>query len=94
MESSLELVEDQYFKSLEVIESFQHLAQMVRAQLVTGECLELLEHLGEEIEAWSSYSDWIYRHPEEWPVYMDGREREALARLVSLPRGVVGRGRD
>lgn len=82
LELSLELVEDQYFQSLEAIESFQRLAQTVRAQLVTGECLELLNDLGEGIQTWASYSEYLYHHPEEWPVYVDERERQALARLV------------
>lgn len=64
------------------MESFHRLAKMVRDQLVTGECLGLLSRLGNEIQDWASYSDYIYRHLEEWGAYMDEREREALARLV------------
>ena len=82
MESTLELMEDQYFKPQDVMGSYHRLAQTVRDQLVTGECLELLDDLGEEIQVWACYSDFAYRHPEEWPVYMDEREREAVARLV------------
>lgn len=74
MQSSLELMEDQYFKAQDVMESYHRLARTVRDQLVTGECLELLDDLGEEIQAWACYSDSIYRNPDEWPTYMDERE--------------------
>lgn len=82
LESSLELVEDQYFQSLETIDSSHRLAQTVKDRLVTGECLELLSDLGEVIQAWTSYSDFAYRHLEEWPVYAEEREIAALARLL------------
>ena len=82
LESSLELTEDQYFQSLEAMESFQRLARTLRDQLVTGECLELLDDLGEEIQAWPCYSEWTCRNPEEWGIYTDERERQALERLV------------
>ena len=82
LQSSLELMEGQYFRSLSAIESFRRLARTTRDQLVTGECLEPLSDLGEEIQAWACYSDFAYRHPEEWPVYMDAREEVAIAGLA------------
>lgn len=82
LQSSLELMENQCFRSLSAIESFRRLARTIRDQLVTGECMKLLSDVGEEIQAWACYSDFAYRHPEEWPVYMDEREREAVARLL------------
>lgn len=65
LESSLELMEDQYFKSLSAIESFRRLAWTIRDQLLTGEYMEPLSDLGEEIQTWAYYSDFAYRHPEE-----------------------------
>ena len=65
MQSSLELMEDQYFRSLSAIEGSRRLARTTRDQLLTGECLELLRDLGEEIQAWACYSELAYRHPEE-----------------------------
>jgi len=65
LQSSLELMEDQYFRSLSAIESFRRLARTIRDQLLTGECLELLRDLGEEIQAWAYHGDFAYRHPEE-----------------------------
>jgi len=82
LESSLELMEDQYFRALSAIESFRRLVRTTRDQLVTGECLELLRDLGEEIQAWACYSDFAYRHLQEWPVYMDEREEVAIADLA------------
>jgi len=82
LQSCLELTEDQHFQAVETIESFHRLAQTLRDQLVTGECLELLSDLREEIQAWTCYTDFIYRHPGHWPVYMDEREETAIARLV------------
>lgn len=82
MESALELVEDQHFQAVEVIQSFHRLARTVREQLVTGECLGLLDDLGEHIQASVCYSHYIYRHPEEWDTYMDEREKAGLESLV------------
>jgi hypothetical protein len=82
LESSLELLEDQYFKAQDVMDGYHRLAQTVRDQLVTGECLSLLDDLGEGIQAWACYSDFSYRHPEEWPTYVDEREKAALERLL------------
>lgn len=82
MESSLELLEDQYFKAQDVMGSYHRLAQTVRDQLVTRECLDLLDDLGEQIQASAAYSDWIYRNPEGWPTYVDEREKAALERLL------------
>jgi len=82
LESSLELLEDQHFQAVEAIKSYHRLASTLRDQLVTGECLELLDDLGEEIQAWACYSEWTYRNPEEWPTYMDEREFAALERLL------------
>jgi|GEM_PF-3014650 len=65
LQSSLELMEDQYLRSLSAIQSFRRLARTTRDQLVTGECLELLSDPGEEIQAWACYSELAYRHPEE-----------------------------
>lgn len=73
MESSPELMEEQYFLSLETMDSYDRLARTLRDQLVTGECLELLNDLGEVIQARASCSDYIYRHPEERGTYMDER---------------------
>ena len=81
LESALELTEGQYFRSQSAMESYHHLAQTLLDQLVTGECLELFNHLGEQIQVWACYSDFIYRNPEEWPVYMDEREEVAIAGL-------------
>jgi len=53
LQSSLELMEEQYLKSLRAIESFRRLARTIRDQLVTGQCLELLRDLGEGIQAWA-----------------------------------------
>jgi len=66
LESSLELTEDQHFQAVEAIQ----------------ECLDLLDDLGEEIQPWACYSDFVYRYPEEWLVYMDEREEAAIVRLV------------
>lgn len=82
LESSLEVTEEQYFKFLQAMESFQRLGRTLRDQLVTGECLKLLDDLGEEIQAWACYSDFIYRYPEQWPVYMEDQEEAAIAHLV------------
>lgn len=82
MESSLELTEDQHFQAVEAIESYHRLARTLRDQLVTGECLDLLDDLGEEIQPWACYSDFVYRYPEEWLVYMDEREEAAIARFL------------
>lgn len=82
LQSSLELMENQCFRSLSAIESFRRLARTIRDQLVTGECMKLLSDVGEEIQVWACYSDFAYRHPEEWPVYMDEREEVAIACLV------------
>lgn len=82
LQSSLELMEDQYFKAQDVMESYHRLAQTVKDQLVTGECLDLLDDLGEGIQAWACYSDFAYRHPEEWPMYVDEREQARLERLL------------
>jgi len=65
LESSLELMEDQYLESLSAIESFRRLARTIRDQLLTGEYMELLRDMGEEIQAWAYYSDFAYRQPEE-----------------------------
>ena len=65
LQSWLELMEEQYLKSLSAIGSFWRLGRIIRDQLLTGECLELLRDLGEEIQAWAYYSDFAYRHPEE-----------------------------
>jgi len=65
LQSSLELMEDQYFRSLSAMESFRRLARTIRDQLVTGECLELLSDPGEEIQAWACYLDFAYRHLQE-----------------------------
>ena len=64
LESSLELVEDQHFQAVEAIRSYHRLARTLLDQLVTEECLALLDDLGEEIQAWACYSDFPYRHPE------------------------------
>lgn len=82
VESSLELMEEQYFRSLSAIESLRRLVRTNRDQLVTGECMELLCDLGEEIQAWACYSDFAYRHLQEWPVYVEEREEVAIAGLV------------
>lgn len=82
LESSLELMEDQHFQAVEATKSYHRLARTLRDQLVTGECLDLLDDLGEEIQPWTCYTDFIYRHPGHWPVYMDKREETAIARLV------------
>ena len=82
MQSSVELTEDQYWKSLDVMESYHRLAGTLRDQLVTGECLELLNDLGEHIQASAAYSDYIYRNPAEWDTYMDEKEKAALECLV------------
>jgi len=50
LESWLAVMEDQYFRALSAIESFRRLARTIRDQLVTGECLELLNNLGQEIQ--------------------------------------------
>ena len=47
------------------MESFHRLAKILRDQLVTGECMELLCDLGEEIQAWAFDACFAYRHPEE-----------------------------
>lgn len=65
LQSSLELTEDQYFQSLETIDSDHGLVRTVKGQLVTRECLEILNDLGEVIQAWASYSDFVYWHSEE-----------------------------
>jgi len=65
LQSWLELMEDQYFRSLSAIESLRRLARTIRDQLVTGQCSTLLSDPGEEIQAWACYSDFPYRHPEE-----------------------------
>lgn len=91
MQSSLELTEGLYFKSLGAMESYHRLAGTLSDQLVTEEFFELLSDLGEEIQAWACYSDFIYRSPEEWPVYMEEREEAALARLL---RGEMTNGTD
>ena len=65
MQSSLELMEDQHFQAVEAIRSYHRLARTLLDQLVTGECLELLRDLGEEIQAWAYHSGFAYRHPEE-----------------------------
>lgn len=83
LQSSLELTEDQHFQAVEAIESYHRLARTLRDQRVPRECLELLNDLGEDIQAWVGYSDFIYRHPEEWPVYMDEREKANLKRLTT-----------
>jgi len=75
-------MEDQYFTSLSAIESFWRLARTTRDQLVTGEFMKLLSDLGEEIQAWACYSDFAYRHVQEWPVYVDEREEVAIAGLA------------
>ena len=82
LESSLELVEDQQFQDVEATKSYHRLASTLRDQLVSGECLALLDGLAEEIQAWACYSDYIYRNPAEWDTYMDEREKAALERLV------------
>jgi len=74
LESSLALMDYQYFRALSAIESFWRLVRTTGDQLVTGECLELLRDLGEEIQAWACYSDFAYRHLQEWPVYVDERD--------------------
>jgi len=53
------------FQSLSAIQSFRRLAWTIRDQLLTGEYMELLRDLGEEIQAWAYYSDFANRHPEE-----------------------------
>jgi len=83
LQSSLELTEDQQFQAVRAIRSYHRLARTLLDQQVTGECLELLDDLGEDIQAWVGYSDFIYRHPEEWPVYMDEREKALLKRLTT-----------
>lgn len=83
LESCFELMEDQYFKAVDVMESYHRLAQTVRDQLVTGECLGLLRDLGEQIQAWTCYTEWIYRNPEEWDNYAEEREIAALKRLFT-----------
>lgn len=65
LESSLELMEDQYFKSQSAIESLRRLAQTIRDELLTEEYMELLSDLGEEIQAWAYHGELAYRHPEE-----------------------------
>lgn len=53
LESSLELMADQRFQGMETMGSFHRLAQIVKDQFLTGECLELLDHLGEESQPWT-----------------------------------------
>ena len=65
LESSLELMEDQYFRALSAIESFRRLARTIRDQLLTGECMELLCDLGGETQAWAYHGDFAYRHLQE-----------------------------
>ena len=65
LQSSLALMDDQYFRSLSAIESLRRLVRTIRDQLVTEECMKLLSDLGEEIQAWAYHGDFPYRHPEE-----------------------------
>lgn len=82
LESVTDLMEEQYFQSQETKESYHRLALTIREQLVTRECLELLDDLGEHIQASMCYSHYIYRHPEEWGDYAKEQERAALERLL------------
>ena len=92
LESPLKLMEDQRFQALETIENYHRLVPIVSGQLVTGQCLELLNDLGDRIQPWApcgTTSAALRRNGRStWT-----RERRALARLVSAPLGVPGRGR-
>lgn len=81
-QSCLEFAEDQHFQAMEAIKSFHRLALMLREQPVTGKCLLLLSHLGDQIQTWHCYSHYTYRNPANWPTYMDEREKAALECLV------------
>lgn len=65
LESSLALMDDQYFRSLSATESLRRLVRTTRDQLVTRQYMELLRDLGEEIQAWAYHGGFAYRHPEE-----------------------------
>lgn len=82
MESRLEQVEAQYFKSLSATEGFWRLGRIIRDQVVTEECVELLRDLEEQIRSRACHTDFAYRHREEWPVYIYDRERVGVEQLV------------